>query len=316
MQEKRGVFYHTPFLDGKVKWIRLSDNYADALRLWAEREGAAEKQGSTVTHMIDRYVLEILPDLAVKTQEERNRQSKRLNEVFGKMVLADVAPHHIAAFLDQRESKVAANREITFLSSMFAYAMRWGWSRTNPCTGVRRNAEKKRTRYITDEELALLMEKASDQLACVIELAYLTAARKSDLLKIRLSDLREDGLYILPSKTQDSTGQAMVFTYTQRLRNVLQRAKKLRRRATSMYLFATRDGTPHSVSGINSAWRRLKQKCELDDLHFHDIRAKALTDAKRKAGSDYAQALGNHASVETTEAYIKAREVNTVRPLF
>ncbi|HHH44918.1 MAG TPA: integrase, partial [Gammaproteobacteria bacterium] len=66
----------------------------------------------------------------------------------------------------------------------------------------------------------------------------------------------------------------------------------------------------------NSAWRRLKQKCELDELHFHDIRAKSLTDAKRKMGSDYAQSLGNHASVETTEGYVKAREVNTVKPLF
>jgi hypothetical protein len=41
----------------------------------------------------------------------------------------------------------------------------------------------------------------------------------------------------------------------------------------------------------------LKQKCDLDDLRFHDIRAKSLTDAKRKLGSDYARALGNHASV-------------------
>jgi integrase len=54
----------------------------------------------------------------------------------------------------------------------------------------------------------------------------------------------------------------------------------------------------------------------LGDIHFHDIRAKALTDAKGMGGSDYAQALGNHASVETTETYIKAREVKTVRPLF
>ena len=29
-------------------------------------------------------------------------------------------------------------------------------------------------------------------------------------------------------------------------------------------------------------------------------------------GSDYAQALGNHTSVEMTESYIKTREVNTV----
>jgi len=60
----------------------------------------------------------------------------------------------------------------------------------------------------------------------------------------------------------------------------------------------------------------LKSKVGISDVHFHDIRAKALTDAKRKAGSDYAQALGNHTSVETTENYIKAHEVNIVEPLY
>ena len=35
-----------------------------------------------------------------------------------------------------------------------------------------------------------------------------------------------------------------------------------------------------------------------------------------RRGPDYAQALGNHASMETTEGYVKAREMNTVEPLF
>lgn len=216
MQERRGIYYHTIYINKKLTWIRLANNYADALRIWAEREGAAHHKGSTVNHMIDRYVLEILPKLAQKTQDERNRQSKRLKRVFGPMLLSDVEPHHVAAYLDQRESKIAANREITFLSSMFSYAMRWGWCKFNPCTGVRRNTERTRTRYITDEELKLLMSRASEQLACIIELAYLTAIRKSDLLKIRLNDLQTDGLHVLPTKTQNSTGQAMIFSYTPR----------------------------------------------------------------------------------------------------
>jgi integrase len=73
---------------------------------------------------------------------------------------------------------------------------------------------------------------------------------------------------------------------------------------------------PPSSTFISATIIELKKTCDLDDIHFHDIRAKSLTDAKWKHGSDYAQALGNHASVETTESYIKTREVNTVEPLF
>ena len=46
---------------------------------------------------------------------------------------------------------------------------------------------------------------------------------------------------------------------------------------------------------------------------FHDIRAKALTDAKR-LGLD-AQALAGHSSATMTEHYIKQREFKRVTPL-
>lgn len=314
MQLRHGAFYHLCYVDGKQKWTKLGNTFGEAMQAYVEREGI-ERTGSTVKDAITRYQLEILPSLAPKTQEERTRQSATLIKVFGHMHLKAVKPPHIAAYLDKREAKVAANREITYLSAVYTKAIRWGWCEANPCANVERNKESRRTRYITDAELDALKAQASEQLACIIDLAYLTAIRKADLLRIRLSDLREDGLYVLPAKTQDSTGQAMLILYSPALLDVKARAKALRRRASSMYLFATRDGTPHSISGFNSMWRRLKARCGLEDLHFHDIRAKALTDAKRARGSDYAQALGNHASVTTTEGYIKQRELNVVEAL-
>ncbi|MHB8392020.1 MAG: tyrosine-type recombinase/integrase, partial [Acidobacteriaceae bacterium] len=77
----------------------------------------------------------------------------------------------------------------------------------------------------------------------------------------------------------------------------------------------TRDGRPYSVSGWNSAWRRLVKRSGIEDLHFHDVRAKALTDAQREAGRDYAQALAGHKSGDMTEAYVRARTTQKVRPL-
>ncbi|WP_215883824.1 tyrosine-type recombinase/integrase [Acidithiobacillus sulfurivorans] len=96
---------------------------------------------------------------------------------------------------------------------------------------------------------------------------------------------------------------------------VISRSKSLRRRVGSLYFFCTRDGQPYSVSGWNSAWRRIVAKAGVEDIHFHDIRAKALTDAKRVAGRDYAQALAGHASGDMTEAYIRAREAERITPL-
>jgi integrase len=153
----------------------------------------------------------------------------------------------------------------------------------------------------TELELNALKAAASEQMGCIIDLAYLTAARKSDLLTIMLKDMRPDGLHI----RQQKTGKYQIFNWSPALKAVVARTKELRRRHDSMYLFCTRTGAPHSTSGFKSMWRRVKTKADLPDLHFHDLRAKAVTDAKRKHGRDFAQALAAHSSGDMTDAYVR-----------
>ncbi len=43
MQLKHGRYFYTPRIDGKVKWVPLSRDYAEALSKWAELEGTLGK---------------------------------------------------------------------------------------------------------------------------------------------------------------------------------------------------------------------------------------------------------------------------------
>ena len=81
-----------------------------------------------------------------------------------------------------------------------------------------------------------------------------------------------------------------------------------------MYLFANRRGQPYTTSGFDSNWRRLMRRAGLT-FTFHDLRARALTDAKRLAGRDYAQTLAGHESGDTTERYLRNRDFERVKPL-
>ncbi|MEN8131251.1 MAG: tyrosine-type recombinase/integrase [Pseudomonadota bacterium] len=81
------------------------------------------------------------------------------------------------------------------------------------------------------------------------------------------------------------------------------------------YCYPNRTGQPYTVSGFDSIWRRLVKRNGMQDLHFHGIRAKSITDAKRMGGQDYAQALAGHESRGTTKGYIKSKETELVRPL-
>lgn len=310
MHRKGSVYYYVTSRDGKRKWERLSDVYSEALAIWAQKEGA-HQNGETVADAIDHYIVEIAPQKARRTQEEYQRQAGRLRIAWRDFRLDEVRPVHIAEYLDSHEHKVTANREAALLSSIFSHAMRRGWCDSNPCKGVRRHSEKPRKRYLADWELERLRKASNDQFRYIIDLAYLTAMRKGDLLRISLPDIREDGLYVQQTKT----GKRQVFDMEPELRALIGEIRSLRRRVGSMSLFCTRTGQPYTVSGFDSNWRRIVQRSELEDVHFHDIRAKALTDAKRDGGLDYAQALAGHESRNTTESYVKARDVERVRPL-
>lgn len=187
MHQKGNVYYYVASRGGKRVWERLSDVWSEALALYAQREGT-NRRGETVADAIDRYLVEIAPLKAAKTCKEYQRQGGRLRAAWQEFRLDEVRPVHIAHYLDSHAYKVAANREIALLSTIFAHAMRWGWCNQNPCKGVHRNEEEDRDRYIEDDELSRLKESASDQYRCIIELAYLTAMRKSDILKLKLSE--------------------------------------------------------------------------------------------------------------------------------
>ena len=68
------------------------------------------------------------------------------------------------------------------------------------------------------------------------------------------------------------------------MRALLDRVRRLHRRVGTLLLFATRTGQAYSESGWESSWRRIREKAGVKDIHFHDIRHRAITDAKQRFG--------------------------------
>jgi integrase len=195
---------------------------------------------------------------------------------------------------------------------MFSYAMRWGQIDRNPCLGVAKHSEKGRDRYITDNEFEVVKNIASDLIATVMDFAYITAMRRGDILKLRLDQITDEGIWIKQSKT----GAKQLYEWSNGLIEVVDRAKALKRPIRGLYLFCTRQGQPYSDTGFKAMWNRVQVKWAESGgqrFTFHDIRAKALTDAKR-LGLD-AQSLAGHATSAMTEHYIKQREFKRIMPL-
>ncbi len=167
-------------------------------------------------------------------------------------------------------------------------------------------------RYISDQEFEGVKIIASELIAIVMDFAYITAMRKGDILKLRLDQITDEGIWIKQSKT----GSKQLYEWTDGLIDVVNRARALKRPIRGLYLFCTRQGQPYSDTGFKAMWNRVQVKWAESGgqrFTFHDIRAKALTDAKRM-GMD-AQSLAGHATSAMTEHYIKQREFKRVVPL-
>ena len=85
-----------------------------------------------------------------------------------------------------RTRPVRANRVVEVFRTAMNLAIRWGWRTSNPCKGSRRNAEDKRTRYLSDVEVGRLvraLEEHPQRSSCdAIKMLLLTGARKSEVL--------------------------------------------------------------------------------------------------------------------------------------
>ncbi len=120
---------------------------------------------------------------------------------------------------------------------------------------------------------------------------------------------------------RDVTGlkrhQAVDWPITPEIARVLRRARtatrgaKVRALTADDYVVVNRQGKPKTAAACREAWRDAIERAKLGEVDYvvKDIRATALTDAKRAGDIEALQVAGAHADRSTTEGYIKQRDV-------
>ncbi|WP_354675094.1 tyrosine-type recombinase/integrase [Cupriavidus alkaliphilus] len=345
--EKNGAWY---FVDIRRKWHKLCRVSEGLTALYtalaAINRDLDERQTNTMPALIDAWLLAKLGSYAAKTQEEYRRMATFIRSEFDdQWLVADVEPKDVARFLDKHfDGKPnASNKYRALLSVMFTYAVRKGLRNANPVTEVAGASEKKRDRYITDAELEAVRAAAllgNDNkptpsglaIVALIDLAYLTAQRIGDLLALNWAEVSDEGIIFHPAKTVNSSGVRMLVEMTPDLQTILDSAKAGKVKAIGPVI-CTQSGGRFTYSGAQTAWKRACRRARhwyedacgvnnqtpdasfLVGMHFHDLRAKALTDKRRQEGAAAAQALAGHTTAEMTAHYTKAREIERVSPV-
>lgn len=314
---RSGTFYYV-HPDGR--WENIGKDLGSA-RKRAEHYNDPTGLYGTMTWFLDAFLADCAArvkskTLAQRTMDDYTRDVVPLKAFFGAMLPTDIQPNHVADYLaiGAKESRATrANRERACLSSCISWMLRTGQGslRVNPCmraSGVVRNEEGQRERYVTHAEYKAAFQAAPFQVQLMMELTYRTLQRpESDIIAWTNSVIRtKDGARILHFR-QAKTGRLVDIALTDELQAMIRKSIGDVPRLHQP-LVHTRDGDGYSYSGLSSMLKRAISKVGGETFGFRDLKGKGATDMwLAGVPIERIQLLCGHANKATTEKYIKAR---------
>jgi len=330
-QRSGKVYYYYEMAGRKEK--PLGPDYILALQEWAKLEQHPQIVQATFNDAADRYLIDELPNKALRTQSDNLKELINLREFFGDGALDDIEPVNIAQFMDWRREKardwlrkrgmavdkesgnVRANRERALFSHIFNYARRKGLtSAPNPCLGIETLEESGRDVYVEDTTYQVVWNAAGEPLRDAMDLAYLTGQRPADTVALTEHDIKDGFLHV----KQGKTGKKIRIEVVGELADVLQRIRARRSgyKIVTMHLVINQYGRPVARRTV-AAWLRDVRKAtgiDPESFQFRDLRAKAGTDKEDALGMAAAKDQLGHTSEKTTAIYVRNRLGKKVRP--
>jgi len=296
MYTGRGKYY---FADPDTeKWIPLGADLTTALAQYAKLRGPNPLH--SMADLFDRYVLEVLPHKAARTQHDQLHQMPKLRAAFGHLLPGELTPRLVIRYRNARaqRSKTQTNQELALLSHVCAVAIEWEAMEWNPCRDVKKYRLKPRDAYVEDALYLAAYRKAGERARAFMDLALLTSQREGDLRRLAEKDLDKEGMAF----RQGKTGKRLIVIWSPALRAVVARARRIEPHGST--LISTRDGKPYGQSAFSSMWQRLMARLDREQrFRFNDLRAKSASDDSLAAATER---LG-HADPRLTQRVYRRR---------
>ena len=197
---------------------------------------------------------------------------RQLLPAFGSKPLDRIAPTHIGRWFDRfsRTAPGNANHALDLLTQIINFAIARGHLDTNPARSVERNRRQALTRFLSREEIARLhrvldrqTRNSSREQAEIIRLLLLTGCRRSEIVRLRWSEVDRDKLVLADSKTGPRT-----VPLNTPARHILDR----RPRGGSPFVFPSPRDPARPRSRNLAFWDRARREAGIEDVRLHDLR--------------------------------------------
>lgn len=343
---KHGRFWyrHRATPEQAERWEDVGTDVVEAKRMSRLYLNPGDDFG-TVRYWMPLFLQEFRAMVAAKTRSQRTlddyqEAQEHLLAYFGRMYPERIAPNNVSAYLKMHADAgrpVPANRERAALSSMISWLLRRDdcppGLTVNPCmraSGVVRNTEATRERYVTDEEYLAVYKVAPRSVQIMMELTYRTLQRpESDIIRWTTAIVKRKGDGRVLHFRQGKTGRLMEIELVGRLETMINHIVGSNDKVLKFKqpIVATLSGELYTYKGLGAMLRRAikavreKHKEEGGELAmmasfgFRDLKGKGATDMWLSGTPiEVIQALCGHADKATTEKYIKARYRESITP--
>lgn len=195
---------------------------------------------------------------------------------------------------------------LALVSSVFSEAIRAElYAGLNPCRGVRRHKENKRSRFLTPGELPAFFKAVAECRNPVardyIKMSLVTGARRSNVLAMRWDQINFNSNEWLIPVTKN--GEPQTIPLLPQALEILAERKADPDAANSPFVFPSTGAKGHLVEP-KRAWDTIRKKAGIEDVRLHDLRR---TFGAWMAGSGAnLSIIGkslNHKSLDTTKTY-------------
>lgn len=309
--------------------IPLGSDYVLAVQKWSalmvEQGAASAAAVSNFEQLARAYETRHLPTLAASTQATQRSDLKHLRAFFcapQPAPLAQIKPKHLHQLLQRHIAQpTTANRLKRTFSAMFNLARDWGYTDTpNPTDGVRGlKVGKRRQNYVTDAVKAAIWQAGAWPLRDAMDLAYLTADRRGDVLKATEAQIVDGELHI----AQGKTGKRLRVQITGELAALLERikARKAGHKVWASALLVNEWGHALTKQTLRTQWEDARTAAattaaaagqhalaaEIKGAWFKDLRAKASNDVADQRGEQAASDLLGHEKISTMQRHYSPR---------
>ncbi len=289
---KSGTYYYLDTGGTPRCEIALGSDYALAVKKWAELTVNARPRHTeliTFRYAAQRYQREILPQKALRTQQDNLKELAKLYEFFDTppAPLDNIEPIHVRQYLD--------------------------WRVQDTLKRLRNDGKN--------------VKGTEGRVRAKMELAYLTGQRPADVLKLMRTDIQDGTICLVQNKTNKRLRIAIEGQLARLIKQIVKKSAyfgKIESLAllrnekgetlTALALRARFDKAREKAAAIARAQGQHDLAASISTFQFRDLRAKAGTDKEEQAGMAAAKDQLGHVDEKMTYRYVRHRKGKRVTP--